>query len=108
DAAREEGLAVVDPELLETIGAAHLFLGKAVVVAELVAHLVADVAEAVELGAALADLTAEHLIVVVQVVVAKRPARRPSGDRDGDVAGAEERDARPRTLVPPRDSGARV
>ena len=75
DAAREEGPAVVDAELLESIGAAHLLLGEAVVVADLGADLVADVTEPVELRADLPDLAAEHLVVVVEDVGSERARR---------------------------------
>ncbi len=60
----EERLAVLDAELGQAIGATDLLPGDAVVVAHLVlvavlAHLDADVAQAVELRAGLADLGGE-------------------------------------------------
>jgi hypothetical protein len=58
DAAGEERVEVVDPELLEPVGPTHLLLGHAVVVADLVADLVRDVAEPVELRPDLPDLAA--------------------------------------------------
>ena len=56
----------MDPELFQAIGATHLLLGEAVVIANSIAHHGTDMAEAIKLRADLADLTAEHLIVVHQ------------------------------------------
>src|SRR5262249_55063942 len=76
DAAREEGLQLLDADLLDPVRSADLLLREAVVVTDLaVARHHADVTEAVELRADLADLTDEQLVVVVELVIAEGAAR---------------------------------
>jgi hypothetical protein len=99
-AAREEYAHVLDAELLQAVSLAELGAAEAVVEVIVAAHADADVAEAVELRADLADLTAEHLIVVDKAVGAVRAAGRRAGDGKAEVPLAKERHA---VLVDPAE-----
>ena len=106
-AAGEERLDMLHADLLEPVGALDLGPGKAVVVA--VVGLVgrradngADMAEAVELGAHLADFGCEILVVIDEHVLAERPAGRGAGNAEREAARAEEGNAR---LVVAPDAG---
>src|SRR5205823_10602344 len=90
-AAGEEGAGVLDAELLEAVGVAELGELVAVVEDVLGADADADVAEAVELGADLADLAANQLVVVDDLVLAHRPAGRPARDGQAEMALARDR-----------------
>jgi hypothetical protein len=79
--AGEQRLQLLDTELLEAIGICHIGHREAVVEDHLaqvsgIAELDADMTEAVELGAGLADFGGEIFVVVDQFVVAERAARR--------------------------------
>ena len=94
---REEGFEVLDAKFLQPVGVGHLGHGDAVVEAHLV-HVAllavdADMAEAVELGADLADLGGHEIVVVDHLVVAERAASGCPGD-------AESEDPRPESGMP--------
>src|SRR5262249_27207927 len=69
-AAGKEHASVLDAELLQAVGAAELGELVAVVEDVVVADVHADVAEAVELRADLADLAADQLIIVDEAILA--------------------------------------
>ena len=94
----EEGLAVLDAELLETVRAQDLIAGQAVVVAVValiraLAHDRPDVAEAVELSADLADFGGEKLVVVDQLIAAEGAAGWRAGSAQGEDPRTEQRHA---------------
>src|SRR5512139_1477364 len=101
----EDRFQLLDAELLETIGVADLLGGVTVVEPHLapvavLAHLDADVTEAVELRASLADLGGEKFVMIHQLVVAERAAGRATGNAQRERTGAEQRHA---LLVDPAD-----
>src|SRR5215470_8311419 len=95
---RDNRLDVLNAELLEAVGVAHLDLCEAVVESHLVLVLAlkchADVAEAIELRSDLADLTRDELIMVNEVVRSERAAGRPAWDTQREAPLAEHRHAR--------------
>ena len=82
-AAREEDADVLDPELRQAVGRAELRALEAVVEVVVAADPDADMAQAVELGADLADLAAEQLVVVDPLVLAARARRSASRGSSG-------------------------
>ena len=89
--AREQRLQLLDAELLQAVGVADLGQREAVVETHLglvavLAELDADVAEAVELGADLADLGREELVVIDELVLAERAAGRAAGNAQRERA----------------------
>ena len=76
---------VLDAELLQAVGRAELGPLEAVVEDVLAADPDADVAQAVELRAHLADLAADQLVVVDERFVATGPAGRRAGDRQAEM-----------------------
>ena len=92
--AGEKRLQLLDSELLQAIGVADFRRRVAVVEAHLglvavLAQLEADVPEAVELGADLADLGCQELVMVDELVRAEWAARRSARDTQGKGARAE-------------------
>ena len=97
-AAREQRLQLLGAELLQAVGVADLGGGEAVVEMHLalvavLAELDADMAEAVELRADLADLGGEKFVVIDQLVRAERAAGRAAGNAQREGARAEQRHA---------------
>ena len=76
NSAREEDADVLDAELLQAVGRAELRATKAVVEVIIAIDPNADMPQAVELGADLADLAAEEVVVIDPLVLAARPAGR--------------------------------
>src|SRR4029079_8231660 len=94
--AGEERLQLLGAEFLETVSVADLCSGEAVVephfaLVAVLAHLDADVAEAVELRAGLGDLGGEKLVMIDKLVVAERATGRPPGNAQREHARAEQR-----------------
>ncbi len=84
-AARDDRMELLDTEAFEPVGGGELPFDEAVVEAHLLAIAVradlhADVAETVELGADLADLGRQELVVPDDLVGAERAAGRRAGD----------------------------
>ena len=83
DAAREEDADVLDAELLQAVGRAELGAPEAVVEVIVAIDPHADVPQAVELGADLADLAAEEVVVIDALVLARWARRSASRGSSG-------------------------
>ena len=92
-AAGEEHADVLDAQLLEAVGGAELRAAEAVVEVIVVADADAHVPQAVELGADLADLAAEEIVVIDALILTRRPAGRRSRYRQAEVPLARQRHA---------------
>jgi hypothetical protein len=92
DAAREERLHVLDAELLQAVGAVHVgALAVAVEQRALGVVVDADMAEAIELGADLADLSGQEVVVPDGLVRSDRSAGEPAGGAYREDPAAEQR-----------------